>query len=136
MANKKEEKQESKLITLLWEDEKLKQDKDKQLSYIGMAKFFLEDFKNNINKTSIDMNELNPFVSIDDWKDFLNYPVVYKYIKSFKDEQISRIADTGLMEGDKSAVAIKKAAEENSMKINNSNIILIRVPEKKDLEEI
>jgi len=131
-----ENKPESKLITLLWDDEKLKQDKDKQLSYIGMAKFFLEDFKNNINRTSIDMNELNPFISIDEWKDFLNYPVVYKYIKSFRDEKISNIADAGLMEGDKGAVAIKKAAQEGAIKINNANIVLIRVPEKKELEEI
>lgn len=131
-----ENKPESKLITLLWDDEKLKQDKDKQLSYIGMAKFFLEDFKNNINRTSIDMNELNPFISIDEWKDFLNYPVVHKYIKSFRDEKISNIADAGLMEGDKAAVAIKKAAQEGAIKINNANIVLIRVPEKKELEEI
>ena len=40
------------------------------------------------------------------------------------------------MEGDKAAVAIKKAAQEGAIKINNANKVLIRVPEKKELEEI
>ena len=43
-------------------------------------------------------------------------------------------ADTGLMEGNKNAVNIKKAMEGRGPAINNSNIILIRIPEKVDFE--
>ena len=99
---------------------------------ISMATMFLEDFSDNIYKTSIEMNLKIPYFSVDAWKDFLNYPVVRKYIKSFRDEKIDMVADQGLAEGDKGAVSIKKAMQENGPQVNNSNIVLIRLPEKRD----
>ena len=44
------------------------------------------------------------------------------------------IADKGLMDGNKNAVSIKKSMEDRGPVINNSNIILIRIPEKQDFE--
>ena len=120
-------KKEVGLLTSLEEDDKL--DKETKLEYISMAKIYLEDFKHNINKTSIDMNDVVP-LSIDVWKNFLEYPIVRKYIQSFKDERIDKIADNSLMQGDKGALNIKKALKENGPINNNSNIILVRVPER------
>ena len=40
-------------------------------------------------------------------------------------------AEQGLAEGDKGALGIKKAMD-NSLAVNNSNIVLIRLPERKD----
>lgn len=131
----KEEKivktKESILIKQLKEDEKL--GKDQRMEYICIAKQYLEKFDTYINKTSIDMNKEIP-LGIDVWRDFLNYPVVRRYIQSFKDEQIEQIADKGLMEGDKNAVSIKKVMQDKGPVVNNSNIILIRLPEKVDYE--
>lgn len=79
------------------------------------------------------MNKEYP-LGIDTWKDFLNYPIVRQYIQSFRDEQISQIADKGLMEGDKDAVSIKKVMQDKGPNINNSNIIVIRLPEKRDFD--
>ena len=124
-------KDESKLIEMLKNDEKLLEEPDYRMSMISQATMFLEDFGNNIYLTSIEMHEKIPFFSIDAWKDFLNYPLVRKYIKSFKDEKISMAAEQGLAEGDKGALGIKKAMD-NSLAVNNSNIVLIRLPEKKD----
>ena len=129
------EENESELIKNLKNDEKLRQDPDFRMGMISMANMFLEDFANNIYRTSIEMNEKIPFFSIDAWKDFLNYPIVRKYIKSFKDEKISMTADQGLAEGDKGAVSIKRAIQEGGPQINNSNLILVRLPEKRDWEE-
>ena len=42
------------------------------------------------------------------------------------------MADQGLAEGDKGAVSIKKAMQEGGPSVNNSNIVLIRLPEKRD----
>ena len=42
------------------------------------------------------------------------------------------VADQGLAEGDKSAVSIKKAMQDGGPQVNNSNIVLIRLPEKRD----
>lgn len=133
--DKNSEETENELIKSIKNDEKLREDPDKRMGMLSMATMFLEDFSENMYKTSIEMNEKIPFFSIDAWKDFLNYPVVRKYIKSFRDEKINMMADQGLAEGDKSAVSIKKAMQEGGPAINNSNLILIRLPEKKDWEE-
>ena len=126
------EENENKLITLLKNDEKLKEDPQSRIGMISMASMFLEDLSDNIYKTSIEMNLKIPYFSVDTWKDFLNYPVVRKYIKSFRDEKINMVADQGLAEGDKSAVSIKKAIQDGGPQVNNSNIVLIRLPEKRD----
>ena len=123
------------LLDLIKNDEKLKlkENREQKMSYISLAIIFMEKFNENINKTSIEMNNTVP-VGVDTWKDFLNYPVVRKYIQSFRDEKIMNTADTGLMEGDKNAVNIKKAMENRGPTINNSNIVLIRLPEKQEFD--
>ena len=123
------------LIDLIKNDDNLKKKENRELkmSYISLATLFMEKFDENINKTSIEMDSAIP-VGVDTWKEFLNYPVVRKYIQSFRDEKIMNVADTGLMEGDKNAVNIKKAMEGRGPAINNSNIILIRLPEKQNFE--
>ena len=130
---KKIKKKDNVLLNLIKNDENLKKNREQRMSYLSLATLFMEKFDENINKTSIEMNNTIP-VGIDTWKDFLNYPVVRKYIQSFKDEKIMSVADTGLMEGNKNAVNIKKSMENKGPTINNSNIILIRVPEKQEFE--
>jgi hypothetical protein len=131
-VNKKTTKTvENKLIQLLKKDEKL--DREQRMAYISMANLFLEKFDVYMNMTSIEMNKEIP-LGIDTWRDFLNYPVVRQYIQSFRDELITKMADKGLMEGDKNAVSIKKVMQDKGPIINNSNIVLIRLPEKVDFE--
>lgn len=120
------------LVSLIKNDTKL--DRDQKMSYVSMAHLFLEKFDENIDKTSIEINRDIP-LGIDTWREFLNYPVVRKYIQSFKDEQIMQVADKGLMTGDKNAIGIKKVMQSNGPAINNSNIVLVRVPEKVDWDE-
>lgn len=127
-----EDPTESKLILELKADPKLMEDPEKRMEYVSMATMFLEDFSNNIYKTSIEMYDIIPYFSIDVWREFLNYPVVRKYIKAFKDEQISAVAERGMAEGDKNALGIKKAMDGSLSGANNSNIVLIRLPERKD----
>lgn len=130
---KKIKKKDNVLLELIKNDDNLKKNRDQRMSYISLATLFMEKFNENINKTSIEMNNTIP-VGVDTWKDFLNYPVVRKYIQSFRDEKIMNVADTGLMEGDKNAVNIKKAMENRGPTINNSNIVLIRIPEKVEFD--
>lgn len=128
-------KKQNVLLDLIKNDDNLKkkENREQKLSYISLATLFMDNFNENINKTSIEMNESIP-VGIDTWRDFLNYPVVRKYIQTFKDEKIMSIADTGLMEGNKNAVSIKKSMEGRGPAVNNSNIILMRIPEKVDFD--
>jgi len=127
----KDDPNESKLIKDLKADERLRDEPDYRMNLLSMAAMFLDDFGNNIYRTSIEMHEKIPYFSIDAWKDFLSYPIVRKYIKSFTDEKTTRSAEQGLAEGDKAALGIKKAMD-NTLTVNNSNIVLIRLPEKKD----
>lgn len=124
-------KSESKLIKIIQDDPKL--DRDTRMSYLSMANLFLEKFEENLSKTSIEMDNEIP-LGIDVWKDFLNYPPIRGYLQSFRDERIAKIADKGLMEGDKNAVNIKKVMDSKGPIINNSNIVLIRLPEKLEFE--
>ena len=122
----------NKLINALKNDENL--DGTKKVEFLSMANLFLIDFKDNISLTSIEMDEKHK-LGMDSWQEFLNYPVVRKYIKGFKDEHIKNSMDIGLMNGDRDAVAMKKAMGDSAFGINNSHIILIRVPEKVDFNE-
>jgi hypothetical protein len=135
MSDKNKIFEESKLITLIKNDEKLKENPDLRMGMIGMATMFLDNFSENMYKTSIEMNDFIPGYSIDAWRDFLNYPTVRKYIKSFKDERIAINVDESLGKGDKNAIGIKKAMEAGGPSINNSNIIIVRTPEKVDWDE-
>lgn len=128
-------KKQNVLLDLIKNDDKLKmkENREQKMSYISLATLFMENFGDNINKTSIEMDEVYP-LGVDTWKEFLNYPVVRKYIQSFKDEKIMNVADTGLMEGDKNAVSIKKSMEGRGPAVNNSNIILMRLPEKQNFD--
>lgn len=135
LIKKNIKKKENGLLELIKNDDNLKkkENREQKMSYISLATLFMEKFDENINKTSIEMNNTVP-VGVDTWKDFLNYPVVRKYIQSFRDEKIMNVADKGLMDGDKNAVNIKKSMEDRGPVVNNSNIILIRLPEKQDFE--
>lgn len=132
---KRIKKKNNVLLDLIKKDETLnkKENREQKMSYLSLATLFMEKFDENINKTSIEMNNSIP-VGVDTWKEFLNYPVVRKYIQSFRDEKIMNVADSGLMEGNKNAVNIKKAMENRGPAINNSNIILIRIPEKTNFD--
>lgn len=128
-------KKQNVLLDLIKNDDNLKkkENREQRMSYISLATLFMEKFDENINKTSIEMNSTIP-LGVDTWKEFLNYPVVRKYIQSFRDEKIMNVADKGLMDGDKNAVNIKKSMEGRGPAINNSNIILIRLPEKQNFD--
>lgn len=127
---KQVKQKESKLILGLKKDAKL--DKETKSEYLSIATIFLEKFSENINKTSIELNKEIP-LGVDTWKDFLNYPIVRQYIQSFKDEEINLRADRELMQGNKDAVNIKKVMQNSGPAVNNSNIVLIRLPEKVDM---
>lgn len=122
-----EEKTASKLLQGIQKEEKLT--REQKMEYRSMASLFLENISDNINKTSIEMNE-EYGLGIDIWKEFLSYPIVRKYISELKREKMELVADADIMEGGKDGVAIKKMLNESSSGINNSRYIMIRLPEK------
>jgi hypothetical protein len=126
---------ESELIKTIKKDERLSKEPDKRLRFLTMAETFLLDFSDNLYKTSLELHDMFPYYNIDEWMEFINYPIVRKYLQQFKNEKIGIIAEQNLAQGDKDAVSIQKAMQESGPSINNSNIVLIRVPEKVDFPE-
>ena len=124
-------KKESKLLTFIREDPKL--DEELKQEYVGMARLFLEDLKANLGRTSIELDAIYGN-GMDIWMEFLNYPVIKKYLQGIKDEQLQVQIDTGLMLGEKDAISLKKVMDEKGQHNNNANIIMIRLPEKVDYE--
>lgn len=130
MAKEENQKQ---LVSLIHADTKL--EREQKMEYASIAEIYLDKLKDNLSKTSIDLNETYPEIGIDKWREFLTVPVIRKYIQGFKDEQIMIRADEGLMAGDKDAVSVKKVMQNQGPSINNQNIILIRLPEKVDFND-
>lgn len=125
--DKEKVKKESKLLTIIQKDTKL--DLETKQEYIGMARVFLDDLKINLGCTSIELDEKYGN-GIDTWLDFLQYAPIRKYFQSMKDEQLQVKVDMGLMAGTKDVVGLKKIMDEKGPNINNSNFIMVRLPEK------
>ena len=132
---KKMVKQEDKLVEIVKNDVKLEH--SVRFEYITLAKSFVEDFKNNLMLTSIDLNDKYPF-GIDVWKEFLNYPAVKKYNEAFVDEIISRNTDASLISGEgiRDAVAVKKVLSDKGKEAKNENFIVFRLPDKEQEYEL
>lgn len=125
------EKKESKLLSTIREDTKI--DDELRQEFMGMARIFLEELKENLSRTSIELDEIYGN-GIDLWREFLNHAPIRKYLQSLKDEQLQGQIDQGLMSGEKNVIGLKKVMDEKGPTTNNSNIILIRLPEKVDYE--
>lgn len=105
-----------------------------RLEYVSLAEQFSDDFKENMYKTSIELNDLYPF-GMDIWQKFLSHPSVRKYVDAYKNEQIRKNIDVALRSGDKDAIQIKKEMERESGKSTFENFVVFRLPEKeKDYE--
>jgi hypothetical protein len=132
MQNSKEiSKKESKLITIIKTDSKLEEDLRQE--YLGMARVFLDDLKTNLTRTSIELDEKYGN-GIDTWIEFLKYAPIRKYFQSLKDEQLQVQIDQGLMTGEKNVIGLQKVMDAKGPTLNNSNFIMVRLPEKVDYE--
>lgn len=119
-----------KLVELVSKDTTL--DAEKKREWEAMARLFSSNFKENIMLTSLELDE-NYGVSMDDWKEFLNYPAIRKYIDSFRNEKMTSQLDEAISKG--SAGALKAKEMLSSSKEDNSRLVLFRLPEKVEVFE-
>ena len=92
-------------------------------------------FKSTTYKCSvIKITDIAEFVKEKASEIVSNMGIDANFESNVRDEQINMIADQGLAEGDRRAVSIKKAMQESGAVQNNSNLILIRLPEKKEYD--
>ena len=124
-------KKDNKLLLDIENDEKLSEERKSDFQVLAAA--LLSDFEQNIDKTSIELNDIHPY-GIDNWYAFLTYPCVKSYIEAFKNEKMILRAERGILDGESSALKIKETIS-NRSKTDNSNFIIVRVPEKIDFKE-
>lgn len=106
-------------------------DQDKKEKYLDMAETFLEDLKLNINKTSIDLSEMYPQYSSEDWMEWLTFPAVSKYVNGYRKERITREAEIAMTKGSVGAAKIKDIVTSKDSDIN-SRYVVFRLPDKED----
>lgn len=122
------------LVEVIREDTKL--DQETKMEYLTLAQSFAESFKENITKTSIELDESYPF-GMDLWQKFINYAPVKRYIESFRNELISQSVNTAMITGQRSkdAIVVKKEMERENASNTFENFVVFRLPDKeKDYE--
>lgn len=126
---------ENKMVTMITEDKKLPD--PVKMEYIILANDFMEDFKENMLMTSIELNDRYPY-GMDTWQSFLRYPAVSKYIESFRveiaEKQANEMINTGVRAKD--AIAVKQNIANNAGTGNNQNFIVFRLPDKENEYEL
>lgn len=127
----RKEKKTHGLVEVVKTDTKLVE--DMRMEYLSLAQSFSEAFRENIVKTSIELDEAYPF-GIDVWQKFLNYAPVKRYIESFRNELISQSANVAMMTGTRSkdALAVKKELDRENSDNTLENFVVFRLPDKEN----
>lgn len=121
------------LLELIRDDVKLTP--DIKMEYITLAQSYSDNFRENLNKTSMELDESFSY-GIDTWKQFLNYPPVKSYIEAFRRELISQSVNEAMITGNKAkdAISIKKEIERENASNTFENFVVFRLPDKEEVE--
>jgi len=126
------------LKDIISEDRSLNEDKEMKYEFISYAQMFDADLDQNLDLTSIQLNEKYATDNVSGWRRFLKHNTVRKYINDFMDEIAEKSAQRRLKEDvDKTSDALKVKAmidaktEEN----DNNRFVVWFVPQKDYLSE-
>lgn len=133
MADKKEIKS---LADVIRNDKSLK-DNSNLPQFISLANLFELDgqFTPNLYLTSVELEEkyADSGTTRVGWNNFLKHNSVKKYLDSFREENLETKANKQLESSDltaKDALAIKKEMDSKRKADDNSNIVVIFLPQK------
>lgn len=124
----------SDLGRILYKDKQLNEDKPRLQLFLSLAKMFDSDLKNNLKRTSFDLDEIYATSNHRSWLEFKNYPPVHKYIAQYLDEEQLSLARNALDKSSitkvKDAVDIQNQIEGKQAKEQNTNVIVFFMPQK------
>lgn len=124
----------SELESLIINDGSLKDDKEKRLLYKSFAVMFAEDMINNLDLTSIELDDKYKTENPVNWRKFLNHPSIKKFIDGFLNERAEKAAMRQIGEGSTRAVEalkIKEMVDSKQDKEDNSNVVVVFLPQKR-----
>lgn len=124
----------SALGKILAGDKQLAEDKQRLTLFLSLAKMYDEDLKNNLYKTSFDLDDTYHTADPQSWLNFLNYPPVRRYIEQYIEDKQMAEAKRAISEGfvkTTDAINVQKTIEDKRKIANNNNIVVFLMPQKK-----
>lgn len=124
---------ESQLIKDLKKDENLSKDRDKRVAYLSLGRHFVADLQTNIFSTAFELADGMSGTTVEEWTDFLSYPVVSKFTNKIVSQHTAIQAAKDIAEGVKSkdALAVQKAIAEREGQGSNHDIVVMMMPVRK-----
>ncbi len=126
-------RKENGLLDRLKNDPGLDKDKNMRREYLALAKIYTDDFEQNLNKTSMELDNMyyDLDIGVDTWKAFLEYPLVDTYLEAFRNEKMLAEADSRIMSGDnpQHALKVREEISKRGKVTDRSNFVLMFLPD-------
>lgn len=118
---------------LVEKDASLNQDKKLRMKYLTYADYFDQDLNENLELTSIELDEKYKTEDVTGWRKFLKNNTVRNYVNDFLDEiseKQARKTLSGQVEHARDAIKLKESIDANYKGDDNSNIVVWFLPQK------
>lgn len=133
--NRKNDEKDYGLSTIIENDGSL--DSEDKVVYLSLAKLYEKDFKTNLGLTSIDLDEKYHTSQPSLWQRFLAHTSVRNFIDEYIYEDVEKKAmmaiGSGITDSNK-ALKAKEVIDKKKKREDNTNIIVMRLPEKGDID--
>lgn len=124
----------SSLGKILEKDKQLSEDKQRLTLFLSLAKLYDDDLKNNLYRTSFELDDLYSTADPQAWLSFLKYPPVRRYIEEYIEDKQLAEAKRALSDGfakTTDAINVQRNIEDKRKLNSNNNIIVFLMPQKK-----
>lgn len=124
----------SQLARILSQDKQLNEDKPRLQLFLSLAQFLDSALKENLNKTSFELDEKYDTNDPHAWLEFKQHPIVRKYITQYLEEdQLTQARRTMMDDGiskTSDAIKVQQQIEGKQENNQNTNVIVFYMPQK------
>lgn len=124
----------NELEEIIVNDGSLEKDPKKKMLFKSYAVMFSDDLVANLDLTSIELDEKYMTDNPVSWRRFLNHPSVKRFVDGFLNERAEKQAMKQMGEGYQKttdALKVKEMVDSKKEKNDNSNIVVVFMPQKK-----
>lgn len=124
----------NELEEIIINDGSLDKDPKKKMLFKSYAVMFSDDLVANLDLTSIELDEKYMTDNPVSWRRFLNHPSVKRFVDGFLNERAEKQAMKQMGEGYQKttdALKVKEMVDSKKEKDDNSQIVVVFMPQKK-----
>jgi hypothetical protein len=115
--------------------------REDRMAFSSLAKLFEgDDFKDNLQATSLDLDEKFKTNQPALWQRFLNHTSVKRFIDDYlyeeMDKQTMKALGSGSFKEANKALKVKEVIDKKTKKDGNNNICVMLLPQKEDYESL